>query len=111
MIERRQPVSKLLRSWVAANALNLSPSVFLPLALLGQSLDPAKLEDQSENSNPGAEGSEAKKVSEKEKPIPRKAIRIPLEGDDRFTKNGVEYRKQWGFRAGVARFYPPLYIG
>ena len=111
MIERRQPGSKLLRSWFAVWTLTLSLSVFLPLVLLGQSPEPVKLEDQSENPNPGAEGSEAKKLIKKEKPIQRKGIRIPLEGDDRFTKNGVEYRKQWGFRAGVARFYPPLYIG
>ncbi len=111
MIERRQPGSKLLRSWFAVWTLTLSLSVFLPLVLLGQSPEPVKLEDQSENPNPGAEGSEAKKLIKKEKPIQRKGIRIPLEGDDRFTKNGVEYRKQWGFRAGTARLYPPLYIG
>lgn len=97
--------------------LSMGPIGFLQPALLGQvsetGLGPTESDQKAENSNQPAdvEALETEKENSKTKQAPKKAIRIPLEGDDRFTKNGVEYRKQWGFKAGVARLYPPFYSG
>lgn len=94
----------------------MAAGIFIALALTvsyGQSSDDTATTGSRDS--PNEISGEEEGASEVKKPdskaAPKKAIRIPLEGDDRFTKNGVEYRKRWGFRAGAARLYPPLYSG
>ncbi len=119
VIKRRHAISRSLRTWVVVSILGMGQIGFLQPVLHAQvsrtGIDSTESDKQLENSNQTAEidavALETDKQKSKTKPALQKAIRIPLEGDDRFTKNGVEYRKQWGFKAGVARLYPPLYIG
>ena len=107
MINGNEPILKPLWRWTVKSVLLLGLFAALQQDSIGQS-DGAADEPVDSGSENGSSGQE-KDRSKAEKP--EKAIRIPLEGDDRFTKSGVEYRKHWGFKAGVARLYPPLYSG
>ena len=98
MINGNEPILKPLWRWTVKSVLLLGLFAALQQDSIGQS-DGAADEPVDSGSENGSSGQE-KDRSKAEKP--EKAIRIPLEGDDRFTKNGVEYRKHWGFKAGVA---------
>jgi len=115
MINGNEPILKLLWRWIVKSVLLLGLFAALQQDSIGQSNGAAdeSVDIGSENGRPGQEKdpSKAEKQERQTKREPEKAIRIPLEGDDRFTKNGLEYRKHWGFKAGVARLYPPLYSG
>ena len=115
MINGNEPILKPLWRWTVKSVLLLGLFAALQQDSNGQSEGAAEepIDSGSENGSSGQEKDPAKaeKQERQTKREPKKAIRIPLEGDDRFTKNGVEYRKSWGFKAGVARLYPPLYSG
>ena len=115
MISWKKPILRMLWSLSVKSVLLLGLVAALPLELIGQSGEPVdepvEIDSQAESGGQEEDPDKPKKQERQKKSEPRKAIRIPLEGDDRFTKNGVEYRKQWGFKAGVTRLYPPLYSG
>ncbi|HCR30949.1 MAG TPA: hypothetical protein DIV79_13130 [Opitutae bacterium] len=115
MINSSEQILKPLWRWTTKCVLLLGVFAAGPIESIGQSADsadqPLDVSGQTENGSQERVPEEPKAQDRQKKLEPKKAIRIPLEGDDRFTKNGVEYRKQWGFKAGVARLYPPLYSG
>lgn len=115
MINGDEPILKPLWRWTVKSVLPLWLFAALQQDSIGQSEGAAyePVDSGSENGSSGQEKDPAKaeKQERQTKREAKKAIRIPLEGDDRFTKNGVEYRKSWGFKAGVARLSPPLYSG
>ena len=115
MINWKEPILVTLRRWTVNRVLALGLLATLPLESIGQSGEPAdEPVDSGRQAESDGEEQDSEKAEKQERqtaPESKRAIRIPLEGDDRFTKNGVEYRKQWGFKAGVARLYPPFYSG